>query len=586
MKHSITNSKVTAILVAVICLFFSNLNAQQQIRTYNLTCNNNSGQENARSIINNIEGGNTIAGFSYAAGCGIGIYDWMFLQLEPSGNHLFSRLYGSIGDDRCNSVIQTDFDSTYYLSGFMQEGSPFLKKATYLNLNRSGLFNYGKVINDTVTSVYNQNCIDLDRRTVNAGWKDFYPTSVSKRLEKIIVTKYFTSGVMNWGYLYTTMNGNLVASSYDEAQTVCYQRTDNTYGVASRTNLQSKKLNVWDIMITKLANNGAVIWNKTYAFNITATQPYPSTEPRKIIPMTDGGFAVVGFTNRYVAGENDIIVMRVDANGNLMWSYCYGNTAYNDIGQSILLDGNTFVLTGSMNRTGLPTDAFTMKIPATGGAVIWTKIWNRNNNLNEGGFDIIRTNNAGSAGYAVTGDAAVNIQDAFMWKSNTNGLIPGSACNDSFYVQNLLNQHLVKDVAMKIRKIADKDYTPAVRNPGVVNVIRCFETDSFESEETGDNINPEVSEVTEFKLNQNYPNPFNPVTKISYDIPVSSEVNIKIFNSAGKEVMTLVNGSMGAGRYEAVFNGSALSSGIYYYRITVRGEGTEFTDVKKMILVK
>jgi len=50
--------------------------------------------------------------------------------------------------------------------------------------------------------------------------------------------------------------------------------------------------------------------------------------------------------------------------------------------------------------------------------------------------------------------------------------------------------------------------------------------------------------------------------------------------------MTLVNGSMSAGRYEAVFNGSALSSGIYYYRITVRGEGTEFTDVRKMILVK
>ncbi|HAY33661.1 MAG TPA: T9SS type A sorting domain-containing protein [Ignavibacteria bacterium] len=587
MKHSITISKVTAVLIAMISLMFSDLSAQYHIRTYDLRCNNNSGHDNARSIIHNLEGGNTIAGFSYAAGCGIGIYDWMFMQVQPSGNHLFARLYGTHGDDRCNSVIQTRKDSTSYLAGFMQEGQNFLRKATFLNVNRLGGIINGRMINDTVTSIYNQNCIDSSYRTANAGWKDFYPTATSKKLEKIIVTNYSPSGVWNWGYLYNTMSGILNANSFDEAQTMCYQKADDTYGVASRTNIQSKKLNVWDIMVTKLANTGGVIWNKTYAFNITSSQPYPSTEPRKIIPMSDGGFVVAGFTNRYVAGENDIIVFRVDASGNLLWSYCYGNTAYNDIGQSIVLDGNNLVLTGSMNRTGQPTDAFTMKIPVTGGAAVWTRLWNRNNNTNESGYDIIRSNNTTAPGYSVTGDAAFNVQDAFLWRSNSNGFIPGGLCNDSFYVQNIQNQHIVKDIVMKLRKITDKSFTPVFANPAVVNILRCFESDSSEPENTGDsNLNPEVSEVTEYKLNQNYPNPFNPVTKISYDIPVSSEVNIKVFNSAGKEVMTLVNGTVNAGRYEAVFNGSTLSSGIYYYRITVRGGGTEFTDVKKMILVK
>jgi hypothetical protein len=88
----------------------------------------------------------------------------------------------------------------------------------------------------------------------------------------------------------------------------------------------------------------------------------------------------------------------------------------------------------------------------------------------------------------------------------------------------------------------------------------------------------------EFRLGQNYPNPFNPSTLIEYDIKENSFVTIKIYDMLGREVNTLVNENMQAGRYRTTFNISNmnLSSGIYYYKMNA---GT-FSDIRKMVLIK
>ena len=90
------------------------------------------------------------------------------------------------------------------------------------------------------------------------------------------------------------------------------------------------------------------------------------------------------------------------------------------------------------------------------------------------------------------------------------------------------------------------------------------------------------SQPERFFLSQNYPNPFNPVKKISYELPVANHVTLKVFDILGKEVMTLVNERQDAGNHEIEFNGSSLSSGVYFYRL----EAGEFTDVKRMVLIK
>ena len=85
-----------------------------------------------------------------------------------------------------------------------------------------------------------------------------------------------------------------------------------------------------------------------------------------------------------------------------------------------------------------------------------------------------------------------------------------------------------------------------------------------------------------FKLYQNYPNPFNPVTKIRYSLSKAGHVSLKAFDISGKEVITLVSGRQDAGEKEVTFEGTGLSSGIYFYRLTV----DDISVVKKMILQK
>ncbi len=96
-------------------------------------------------------------------------------------------------------------------------------------------------------------------------------------------------------------------------------------------------------------------------------------------------------------------------------------------------------------------------------------------------------------------------------------------------------------------------------------------------------ITPVVSSVPEkYSLSQNYPNPFNPVTKINFAIPKSGLVTLKVYDVLGREVSTLVNEIKNAGTYKVDFNASNLSSGMYFYKVSVNG----FTDVKKMMLIK
>ena len=85
-----------------------------------------------------------------------------------------------------------------------------------------------------------------------------------------------------------------------------------------------------------------------------------------------------------------------------------------------------------------------------------------------------------------------------------------------------------------------------------------------------------------FKLEQNYPNPFNPVTKIHYEIPITSRVIIKVYDLSGKEIAILANEKHESGKYEIRFDGSRLPSGIYFYRLST----DEFESTKKFILLK
>jgi len=85
-----------------------------------------------------------------------------------------------------------------------------------------------------------------------------------------------------------------------------------------------------------------------------------------------------------------------------------------------------------------------------------------------------------------------------------------------------------------------------------------------------------------FFLAQNYPNPFNPSAVISYYLPVNSFVTLKVYDVLGREVETLVNKNEAAGYKSVTFDGSKLSSGVYFYRL----EAGAYHDTKKLLLLK
>jgi hypothetical protein len=86
----------------------------------------------------------------------------------------------------------------------------------------------------------------------------------------------------------------------------------------------------------------------------------------------------------------------------------------------------------------------------------------------------------------------------------------------------------------------------------------------------------------QYDLLQNYPNPFNPTTLISYNLPKDGQVTIKIFDTLGREIKSLVDEYKTSGSYTVSFNASKLASGVYYYTLMA----DKYSSVKKMILIK
>ena len=124
---------------------------------------------------------------------------------------------------------------------------------------------------------------------------------------------------------------------------------------------------------------------------------------------------------------------------------------------------------------------------------------------------------------------------------------------------------------------------------GYIDDIRIYdralsvnEIDSLFNEGTTSVEQIDASTPTEFVLKHNYPTPFNPSTTINFSIPEASFVSLKVFNSLGQEIETLVAKELNAGNYKYDWNAKNFTSGIYFYTLQTEG----LIETKKMILLK
>jgi polyvinyl alcohol dehydrogenase (cytochrome) len=117
--------------------------------------------------------------------------------------------------------------------------------------------------------------------------------------------------------------------------------------------------------------------------------------------------------------------------------------------------------------------------------------------------------------------------------------------------------------------------------------LYAFTIPSLKNASFGDNNNFSNEMQKQFVLEQNYPNPFNTSTQIRFGIPEAGKVTLKIYNSAGEQLKTLVDRNMSAGFHQVTWDatdnrGNKISSGIYFYKITAG----KFTQMNKIILSK
>ena len=169
------------------------------------------------------------------------------------------------------------------------------------------------------------------------------------------------------------------------------------------------------------------------------------------------------------------------------------------------------------------------------------------------------------------------------------------------YEITVASDELFNNVVLQISQLNDTIYTAQLTNGQYYWKVKAY---TSQSSFTFSNVLSFVIDTptemydkenlpTEFYLSQNYPNPFNPNTVISYQLPVSSDVTLKVYDVLGNEVVTLVNEYKSAGEYEVEFTASdgirdlpagrqGLVSGIYFYQL----RAGEFIQAKKMTLIK
>jgi hypothetical protein len=165
------------------------------------------------------------------------------------------------------------------------------------------------------------------------------------------------------------------------------------------------------------------------------------------------------------------------------------------------------------------------------------------------------------------------------------------AGNNEIYYKRSTDGGVSWEADTRLTNSSGVSFLPSVALSGsVVHVVWCDERDGnleiyYKRDPTGNpigiiNNNSEIPKV--FLLWQNYPNPFNPTTVIYYSVPKSAFVTIKIYDTLGREVKTLISKQHNTGNYTETFDGSGLASGIYYYTMAADG----YKQTRKMILMK
>jgi uncharacterized delta-60 repeat protein len=373
----------------------------------------------------------------------------------------------------------------------------------------------------------------------------------------MVVVKYNSSGVVQWGNVY-----NGPGNSLDYGYSVAVDGSGNVVicGVSVGANSGS------DFVTIKYNSAGVEQWLARY------NGPDNKSDFAQVVKVDAAGNVYVTGVTESTASSYDYMTVKYSPAGEQQWLRTYNGTGnLGDFTTAMVLDnlGNVYVTGKSVGTISVLDSNYATIMYNSDGVQKWIAIYKGPNNS----VDVPR---------AITLDNSGNIY--------VTGGSYGASSND--YATVKYNSKGEQQWAIKYNGPANSDdYTSSIKVDGLGNVFVTgrskgvgtdydYATIKY-SHPVG--IGNNGTEIPEFySLKQNYPNPFNPSTIITFGLPKESSVKLSIYSIDGKEVVGLFNGTLSAGTYKFTLDGSNMTSGIYFYRL----ETADFKQTKKMVLIK
>ncbi|MBU1936638.1 T9SS type A sorting domain-containing protein [bacterium] len=678
-------------LIGCVCLCLTAMQALAQPGIDSLWSQTygGAGMDELHSVLQTSDGGYAVAG--YTASSGAGMDDYWLIKTDADGNTIWNQTYGGSGTDDCYYFEQTS-DGGYVLFGHTDSYGSYPANYWIVRTNANGdslwsrvygLSNYdyckaghqtsdgGYIMAGFTNSIgsgdYDYWLLKLDSNgdslwSHTYGGSDYdYCYSVWECTDGGYVLAGFTAsfgaGMDDFWLVKTNANGDsLWSQTYGGSGTdACFgveQTPDGGYILFGYTDSYGPSLA--NYYIVKTDANGTQLWDQVHGFS---DYDYGYTGRQ----TSDGGFIMSGMTNSIGSGDYDFWLLKMDSNGDSLWSRTFGGSAYDRCHSVQETSDRGYILGGRTDSYGAGgRDGWLVKTGPEYQNVGYVTLiqsgppdWAYRLNWISGSLDhIVFTNFCESTIGSIGGDAAavgwmaMNYADSIVF-TTTTPLTSGTI--DTFWLSHPYCSDIVnwtvgdslgtvegplpvelttfqafagnQQVTMRWQTASEQDndhfnlYRRRAGQESLTTIAQIpghgttSEPHSYEyidqAVQNGVTYEYQISDVDitghetihalvvsatpgrdilpiEYALYQNYPNPFNPTTTIRYNVKEAGLVRLTIFDLLGREITTLMNGTVSAGSYDVLWDASDLPSGIYLCRMEAEG----YVQTQKLVLMK
>ncbi len=357
------------------------------------------GDDTAQSITASVDGGFGV--FGYTEGAGAGLYDFLIAKLNASGEPVWIKTLGGAAYDYATSITAMP-DGGFVVAGYTSSAGAGVDDALIVKLDSNGEPVWAKTLGSAAYDYAVSVTATSDGGVGIAG----YIQNDAARTIDWLIAKLDANGNKVW---MKRLNG-----AGSDVGTSIVATSDGGFVVAGYTT--SAGAGNQDFLILKLDSNGNKLWARTVG-------GANNEQALLVTPTLDGGYVVTGYTESAGVGDKDLLVVRLDGNGNKVWVKTLGGVG-EDVAYSIkTLSDGSFVVVGNTASAGAGGNDFLIaKLDANG-----NKVWCRT--LGGAGadttFSVAASPDGGFAVVGRTNSAGGGQRDVLIAKLDADGNIDG-----------------------------------------------------------------------------------------------------------------------------------------------------------------